>query len=75
MKRICIICRKNRRTTNGQYPYICEICLRSKGRNLLLNLDEFLEKAKQESKENMYPVVILVCIISIAITWFVLKII
>ena len=49
MKRICTICKKKRRTTNKEIPYCCEPCLRSKGRSLLLNLDEFVEEAKHES--------------------------
>lgn len=47
VKRNCIWCKKTRRTTNKESPYIDEICLRSAGRNLLLRSlqeDEFEEK-------------------------------
>jgi len=36
MKRICIICREERQTTNQQTKYICEPCLRTRARELLL---------------------------------------
>ena len=32
----CVICRKTRRTTNKEKPYVCEPCLRTKGRKILL---------------------------------------
>ncbi len=36
MNRLCGICNKVRRTTNKESPYVCEICLRSEGRRLIL---------------------------------------
>jgi len=37
-ERECIWCKKVRRTTNKEEPYLCEIDLRSKGREELLNI-------------------------------------
>ena len=34
--RKCIICKNKRQTTNKEKPYVCEPCLRTKGRRLIL---------------------------------------
>ena len=36
MNRKCIECEEVRRTTNKQNPYLCELCLRSIGRLMML---------------------------------------
>ena len=51
MKRVCKICKKERHTTSILLPYVCEPCLRGKGRVLLLNYRNILEKSKEEGKK------------------------
>ena len=37
VKKICVICRRTRKTTNEEFPFVCENpCLRVEARKLLL---------------------------------------
>lgn len=47
-RRFCKFCKKNRQTTNFKDKiYICEPCLRTRGRKLMLIINEVILKAKE----------------------------
>ena len=53
IERLCTTCNKVRRTTNNRTPYICEPCLRSKGRTLILTWKTLIDKSKEDGSPNV----------------------
>ena len=50
-RRKCIICNKIKQTTNTQTPYIGEECYKTKGRNLLLNMEKHEDNIAESAAE------------------------
>jgi len=70
--RICSICKEEKRSTNDETPFICETpCLRTKGREMLLNQDKY----RQDVKDTMTGIPITYFIIGAVVTLVVLFVI
>ena len=69
MSRRCIRCTMYRRTTNKESPYLCEICLRSDGREHLLHCKNKSSKVELNYKWG-YLVMLILLLIGILIGWY-----